>query len=356
MNRMSKRFRLLMMWTSLPILLGLSGCGTMGYYAQAVNGHFKLMSARQSVDDLLKSEETDDTLRKKLQLLIDAREYASTELGLPQNDSYSTYVDTGRDYVTWNVVAAPEFSLSPKTWCFPIAGCVSYRGYFAEEEAEAYAGKLLEEGFDVVVGGASAYSTLGWFDDPLVNTMMRGGDLRLIGTLFHELAHQKLYIKDDSNFNEAYASFVEQQGVRQWLADNGKEDSIPAYDAYLQRQVDFGDLLQATRTELINLYRQTLPETALRVGKAKLFDEMRANYETLKVSWDGYSGYDNWFSRELNNARLVSVATYRMWVPAFSAMFREAGNFENFYKLAADTGALEKSARIEKLKAYLDKP
>jgi len=339
----------------LGVVLVLSGsaCTTVSYYAQAVNGHFKLMAGREPIDELIASEDTDETLKAKLQLLIDARKYASETLHLPSNDSYSSYVDTGRDYVTWNVVAAPEFSLVPKTWCFPVAGCVSYRGYFKEASAQAFSDELKEQGFDVIVGGALAYSTLGWFDDPLVNTMMRGSNLRLIGTLFHELAHQKLYVKDDSNFNEAYASFVEQQGVRQWLADHEKDSSIPGYDAYLQRQVDFNELLQATRKKLVALYREEKPEGDLRLAKQDVFEQMRADYLLLKESWNGYKGYDNWFNRELNNARLVAVSTYRMWVPAFSAIFEETGGFTAFYERAAEIGAMTKPERTEILRGYL---
>lgn len=334
----------------------LPGCSTVSYYAQAVNGHFKLMNARQPVADLLASEDTDAELRRKLQLLIDAREYAVSTLNLPENKSYSTYVDAKRDYVTWNVVAAPEFSLKPKTWCFPIAGCVSYRGYFAEARAQAYAETLRAESYDAIVGGASAYSTLGWFDDPLLSTMMRGSDIRLIGVLFHELAHQKLYVKDDSNFNEAYASFVEQAGVRVWLTDQGKADSIPAYDAYLARQVDFGELLRQTRNELVDLYRQTLPEDDMRAAKAAIFETLQQRYAELKSDrWNGYSGYDNWFKRDINNARLLAVATYRKWVPAFTELFIQQGeDFNRFYQAAEALSKLPFQQRRTRLQSLIE--
>lgn len=313
------------------------------------------MNARQPVTELLASEDTDEELRRKLKLLIDAREYAATSLSLPRNDSYSTYVDAERDYVTWNVVAAPEFSLRPKTWCFPVAGCVSYRGYFAEARAQAYADELKAESFDVTVGGASAYSTLGWFDDPLLSTMMRGSDIRLVSTLFHELAHQKFYVQDDSNFNEAYASFVEQAGVRRWLTDQGKEDTIPAYDAYLARQLDFGDLLKETRGQLVDLYRQTLPEAEMRVAKKAIFDALQQRYAKLKSErWNGYKGYDNWFKKDLNNARLLAVATYRKWVPAFGELFlQQEGDFDRFYQAAETLGELPFAQRRAQLDSLL---
>lgn len=352
---MKNTLRSLFVLSGFMLLLTQTACSSVAYYAQAVNGHFKIMNARESIDKLIEAPNTDETLRKKLVLLKEARVYASSALGLPDNDSYSSYVETGRDYVTWNVVASPEFSLMPETWCFPIAGCVSYRGYFAEQKAEAYADALKQKGFDAIVGGASAYSTLGWFEDPLLDTMIKGGELRLIGVLFHELAHQELYVKDDSNFNEAYASFVEQAGVRQWLLDKNQSDRIQAYDDYLKRQIEFGDLLTATRKELLELYKQEISEEDKRAAKVALFDNMRSNYENLKTKWNGYSGYDGWFKRELNNARLISVATYRKWVPAFNSIFIEQGrDFKAFYRATKDLSELPISERSSKLQTYLD--
>ena len=352
---MNKMPRPLLIFCWLMLLSLQTACSSVAYYAQAVNGHFKIMNARQPINKLIDSPDTDETLREKLILLKDARVYASSELALPSNDSYSSYVETGRDYVTWNVVASPEFSLNPKTWCFPVAGCVTYRGYFAEEKAQAYADALKQQGFDAIVGGASAYSTLGWFEDPLLDTMIRGGDLRLLGILFHELAHQKLYVKDDSTFNEAFASFVEQAGVRQWLLDNNQQERIKGYDDYLQRQLDFGDLLSATRKELVELYQQELNESDKRAAKTAVFDNLRSNYQKLKEKWNGYSGYDGWFKRELNNARLISVATYRKWVPAFNSIFEEQGkDFEAFYRASKELSELPFAERNNKLQVYLD--
>jgi len=332
----------------------ISSCSTVSYYSQAIGGHLKLMRSRESVEKLLASEDTDATLRKQLQTLVDARQYAVEELGLPDNDSYSTYAATGRDAVTWNVVAAEEFSLVPRLWCFPVAGCVSYRGYFDRKDAQRYADGLAADNYDVTVGGASAYSTLGWFDDPILDTMLRGGDIRFVGTLFHELAHQLLYIKDDSNFNEAFASFVEQHGTRLWLDSRGETRRIDAYDSYLQRNQEFVELLQATRADLVKLYAEPLDEVAKRDAKQALFDTMRDNYAAQKAEWDGYSGYDNWFSRELNNARLLAVSTYRRYVPAFAAMHREAGeDLEAFYDLARTVSELPAAERLERMEGYL---
>lgn len=331
-----------------------SGCTTIGYYSQAVGGHLKLMRARQPVQQVLKDEDTSPELRRKLQTLMDARVFAVEELGLPNNDSYSTFVETGKRAVTWNIVATDEFSLRPKTWCFPIAGCVSYRGYFDRADADSYAATLVEENLDVTIGGASAYSTLGWFDDPILDTMLRGSDYRFVGTLFHELAHQVLYVKDDSNFNEAFATFVEQVGTRQWLEHRGQADRIAEYDASLFRATGFVELLASTREQLLTLYSQDLDVDNLRQQKADVFQQMRNEYESLKSSWVGYAGYDGWFRRDINNANLVAVSTYRQFVPAFQAMYIEAGeDLSAFYDVARVTAELPASERRERLNAYM---
>ena len=312
------------------------------------------MRARQPIDKLLASADTDAELKLKLQTLMDARRFATEQLHLPNNNSYTSYVATGSQYVTWNVVAAEEFSVNAQTWCFPIAGCVNYRGYFDELDAQGYADMLAEKNFDVTVGGASAYSTLGWFDDPVLDTMLRGGDIRTVGTLFHELSHQLLYVKDDSNYNEAFATFVEQQGTRLWLRERGEDARVGRYNDYLARNNQFAELLKNTRTELQALYAKSLPEAEMRTAKQQAFAQMRERYSTLKISWDGYSGYDNWFARELNNARLVSVATYRRYVPAFAAMFLEADeNLDAFYALAITIANLSDQQRSSRVAEYL---
>lgn len=351
--RMSSRPLLIRILLLITVLF-TGGCSTVSYYSQAIGGHLKLMRSRESIEKLLASEDTDATLRQQLQTLVDARVYAVEQLGLPDNDSYSTYAATGRDAVTWNVVAAEEFSLRPLTWCFPVAGCVSYRGYFDREDAQHYADNLADDNYDVTIGGASAYSTLGWFDDPILDTMLRGGDIRYVGTLFHELAHQLLYVKDDSNFNEAFASFVEQTGTRRWLASRGETARINGYDAYLERNDDFVELLQTTRAALDALYQQTLEASAKRDAKQAVFDDMRSNYEAMKREWGGYAGYDAWFSRELNNARLLAVSTYRRYVPAFAAMYAEAEEeLDAFYALAKEISELPAKQRTARMEAYL---
>lgn len=340
----------------LVVLLGTTGCSTVSYYSQAVGGHLKLMRAREPIDKLLSSDSTDAELRTKLQTLVDARQYAVDKLSLPQNDSYNTYVETGRRYVTWNVVAAEEFSLRAKTWCFPVAGCVNYKGYFAEEDAKAYAEELKEQNLDVNIGGASAYSTLGWFDDPVLDTMLSGGDIRYVGTLFHELAHQLLYVKDDSNFNEAFASFVEQEGIRIWLTDRDEVDRIERYNAFLGRSADFSALLKSTREALLAVYNDDTTDEVKRAGKQAALDDMQTNYQALKKSWNDYAGYDGWFSREVNNARLVSVATYRKFIPAFAAMYVDANReLPAFYEKAKALADMPAEQRRVELNGYLER-
>jgi len=254
-------------------------------------------------------------------------------------------------------VAAEEFSLRAKTWCFPVAGCVNYKGYFAEEDAHAYAKQLLEENLDVNVGGATAYSTLGWFDDPVLDTMLRGSDTRFVGILFHELAHQLLYIKDDSNFNEAFASFVEQEGVRTWLRDRNESERIEQFNLGLARNADFSELLKKGRSKLLALYKQEdITDEVKREKKQTVIDEMQADYVTLKESWGGYSGYDGWFSRDINNARLVGVATYRRLIPAFAAIYLDADqSLPAFYEKAKEIANLPAAERNKLMNEYLER-
>lgn len=324
----------------------LSGCSHIAYYGQAVSGHLRLMAAREPVEALLQDPQTPAALREQLQQADAIRRYASEALGLPDNDSYSTYASTGREYVTWNVVAAPAFSLQPKQWCFPVAGCVSYKGYFDEADADALAASLSAEGFDVSVNGATAYSTLGWFDDPLLDTMLRGSRVRLAALIFHELAHQQLYVSDDSQFNEAFATLVEQEGVKRWLAEQGESELLGRYKSALLRREGFSALLMSTRERLIALYEQKLDDARLAEGKAALFSKLLEEYQNLRERWDGYSGYDAWFKEPLNNARLVSIATYRHLVPAFEVLFKQnEGDFSAFYQAVAELADLDREER-----------
>jgi predicted aminopeptidase len=302
----------------------------------------KIVMGKEPVQEIVDRKDTDDVTRHRLQVALLAREFAINKLSLPNTKSYTTYYDTGKDFVTWNVVAAPEFSFAPRTWCFPVAGCVSYRGYYDEADAQAYASELADsEGLDVTVGGATAYSTLGWFSDPLLNTMLNRGDTGLAALIFHEMAHQKIYVSDDSKFNESFAGFVERAGLERWLDQYGDPALLSAVDVRKQRQQQFIDLLLEARKNLQAVYESKDSVERKRVRKDEKFEELRRRYEELKASWDGYTGYDNWFSKPLNNARLVSVATYTDFLPAFQVLFLDSDeNFEQFYEATNKLAAL----------------
>ncbi|MGV8838912.1 MAG: aminopeptidase [Bauldia sp.] len=332
-----------------PFLLAgsvLAGCAGDGYYAQSIEGHFALMGARESVGQLIRDEDTPAELRSRLILAEGIRAFAIEELALPDNGSYRSYADLGRDVVTWNVVATPPLSLDPMAWCFPVFGCVAYRGYFDEDEAVAFARTLVADGLDVAIGGSSAYSTLGWFRDPLLNTIIFDPDYALAGTIFHELAHQLLYVNDDSTFNESYAVAVEREGVRRWLAAHGTPELVAAWQASERRQEEFVTLVLGARDRLETLYRSDRSDEEKLRLKAAIFDQLRADYGVLRAAWGGYAGYDRWFAQDLNNANLASVATYNATVPAFDALLASVGgDMAAFHAAAAELGRLPKAER-----------
>ena len=333
---------------SLTLGLVLAGCETLGYYAQSIDGHLRLMNGREPIDELVEAEDTPETLRGRLRLVEEIRDFASRDLQLPENGSYRSYVDIGRSHVVWSVVAAPELSLEPKTWCFPFAGCVSYRGYFSREKARAFGDRLADEGFDVHVGGVAAYSTLGWFDDPLPSSVIQWPEYELAGLIFHELAHQVVYVTDDSGFNEAFAVTVEREGVRRWLAAQGSIELVEAYSRSERLQDEFLGLVFATRERLETVYGSALPEAEKRREKTRIFADMRSRYQPLKAKWAGDARYDRWFAGGLNNARMASVVTYHDLAAGFAAMLaRREGDLAAFY---AEVKALAKQPRQERRK------
>lgn len=324
------------------LALVLAGCSS-GYYAQSIRGHVSLMSQRESVERLIADPATAPELRTRLEIAEHARAFAERRLAVPASGSYAAYVDLGRRYVTMNVVATPEFSLVPQSWCFPVFGCVSYRGYFAEADAVAFAETLESQGLDVALSGSSAYSTLGWFNDPLLNTIIFDAPYQVAGTIFHELAHQLLYVPDDSTFNESYAVAVERAGVRIWLGEVGSPELVAAYETDLRRSEEFLSLVLGARDDLERLYRLPLDEEAMRERKAGVFTALRGDYQRLKASWGGYAGYDGWFDRDLNNAHLATIATYNAFVPAFQRLLADAGG-----DMAAFHAAVEALSRLPK--------
>ena len=309
---------------------------------------------REPISRLLQDDTQTPQFRARLETVIRIRRFASTVLDLPDNGSYTSYVQLQRPFVVWNVFAAPEFSLRLREWCFPVAGCVRYRGYFRETAARDYADGLAAAGFDTYVGGSVAYSTLGWFDDPVFSSLIGFSDARLAGVIFHELAHQQLYIEDDTAFNEGFAMTVELEGVALWLKSNADAAEAAEYAAFLARQEDFVALVLRTREQLQALYASDATPEEKRRGKARLFAAMTAAYVTLKRCWGGYDGYDAWFADGLNNAKLAAVGTYRDYVPWFRQLFHNAGgDFAAFYRAAAAIGALPKEQRLERLRRHL---
>lgn len=335
-------------------LLCLAGCGSVSYYAQSLNGQLELLANREAISTVIDDPDTPAELKQQLELVLQMRQFASNELSLPDNGSYKNYADLNREYVVWNVFAAPEFSLEPVTWCYLVVGCLSYRGYFSEDSADEYAESLRKQGYDVFVGGVTAYSTLGWFDDPVLNTMLQWSDTRIAKVIFHELAHQKLYIRDDTAFNEAFADTVAQEGVCRWLEAHGTANIQDHFHLEEVREAQFVTLVLETRTRLDALYSSERLPIEKRAMKATIFDDMRTDYVKLKSRWNGYDAYDSWFASDLNNAKLAAVATYREYIPAFQTMLEEASeNLETFYQRAAALGALSEGERDAKLNRML---
>ncbi len=337
----------------LPLLLG--GCATLGYYGQAIRGHVDLLARARPVDSVIRDPATPPALRARLEQVRAARDFASRELGLPDNDSYRRYADLDRPYAVWNVFATPELSLQPRQWCFLFVGCVSYRGYFAREHAEREAAALRERGHDVYVGGVVAYSTLGSTDDPLLNTMLRRGVVETVAVVFHELAHQRIYVRGDTAFNESFAVAIEEEGVRRWLARPGHELERERVRVDRERRQAFTGLLLRYREKLDRLYRSAIPDEDKRAGKFRLLAELRTDYDTLRKSWGGDDRYDRWMSTDLNNAKLAAVGTYHRYAPAFRLLLaRRNGDLEKFYEDVRALADLPKAEREARLHALLE--
>ncbi len=332
-----------------------TACATLGYYSQSVSGQLDVMVRRQPVEELISDPATDPGLRRRLETVQALRRFASDMLALPDNGSYTLYADIERPFVVWNVFAAPELSLELKTWCYPIAGCVAYRGYFAETDAARFASGLREQGYDVYSGGVTAYSTLGWFDDPVLNTVIDFSEARLAGLIFHELAHQQLYVAGDTAFNESFATAVELAGVKAWLAQRGDATATREYQRFHERRAGFHALVAQTRELLLAVYASDLSETEKRQQKQRLIGGMRAGYAAMKRDWGGEGDYDTWFAGDINNAQLAATAAYREYLPAFQRLLQQAdGDFAWFYSLAAEIGALPAEARSRRLQAVMD--
>jgi predicted aminopeptidase len=327
-------------------LLGISGCSQIGYYAQSVRGQLDIWSREKPITEVINDSASPQALRDKLALALKVREFASAELGLPQNESYRRYADLVRPFVVWNVFAAPEFSTQPVQWCFVMVGCVNYRGYFAKADADAFAAEAAAKGHDVYVGGVPAYSTLGWFADPVLNTFVNYPAVELARIIFHELSHQVVYVKDETVFNESFAVAVEREGLRRWIAKHGSEQDQQTYIRMRGYRADFVKLVQTYRERLDGLYRQQIDPQVMRTSKQKLFDELRSDYAQLKTTWGGFAGYDRWFAQPPNNALLASVSIYTQRVPAFEALLIEhEGSLPRFFEAVKALARMDKTAR-----------
>ena len=371
MNLSLKPARRLRTWLLVPALLlavlAMSGCQTLSYYGQAIKGQYQIVAQEQKIEKLLADPQTPAPLKAKLQLVQSLRGFAAKDLQLPVDGHYEEYADVHRPFIVWNVEAAPEFSLEPKTWWYPFVGSLEYRGYFAESGAQKYAASLRKKGYDVYVGGVAAYSTLGWFKDPLLNTFIFDPESDLAETIFHELGHQRVFASGDTDFNEAFATTVGQEGTRRWLQAKGDQAALEKYLAELRRTAQFARLIANTRERLETLYVNQRTEAARnkttkkervvlrdewRRQKQALFDQLRQEYTQLKAQWGGDTEYDKWFARPLNNAQLNSVAAYYDLVPGFEQLLKlNGGDLGKFYEAADKLAHEPKAERQQRLRS-----
>ncbi len=342
----------------LTFAILFSGCETLNYYGQAITGQIKIMNSRQPIDRVIADPKTPDTLKTRLRQVLKIRDFAKKRLFLPVEDNYLTYTDLKRPYAVWAVYAAPEFSLEPKTWNYPFIGKSAYRGYFSESDANKYANELVNEGFDVYVGGVSAYSTLGWFDDSVFSTVIDRSEAGIAALIFHELSHQLIYVKGDSTFNESFATAVEQEGLRRWMISINKKNDYDYYIKSNKRHKEFIQLIIKYRQKLDTLYQKELELDHKRLKKRLIFKELKKEYELIKKDWGGYAGYDDWFSNQLNNAKLVTVAVYYDFVPALLMILeKNNGDIKLFYKKCNDLAQknrIERHRELQRLKPEME--
>lgn len=341
-----------MRYLVVAFVAALAGCGaidTADYYFQGASGQLEILSRAKPIGEVITTSD-DAALKERLARVQEIRAFASRELGLPDNASYTRYSDLGRPFVVWNVFATPELSLKAKQWCFPVAGCVNYRGYFNEQDAKDEAARLKAAGEDVWLAGVPAYSTLGYFDDPVLSTFVRWPETEVARMVFHELAHQVAYVKDDTQFNESFAATVEEEGARRWLATQGRPELDAQFARSERLRAVFRDLVTQTRAELAKVYASDASEAEKRSRKAQAFAGMREGYERAKAGEPGLAGYDRWFAGAggagPNNASITSVALYTGQVPAFKALLAAEGNdLPKFYDRVKVLASLPKQER-----------
>ena len=340
----------------VAVLVGavtLAACATfdtVDYYWQGAAGQLELLANSQPIPDVIGKSGT--ALATRLERIRKIREFASRELGLPNNGSYTRYTDLGRPYVSWNVFATPELSLKPRQWCFPIAGCVNYRGYFREALAMGESKRLKAAGDDVYVGGVPAYSTLGWFDDPVLSSFVGWPETEVARLIFHELAHQLIYVKSDSTFNESYATTVEEAGLERWLAARHDSQLTKLAARADHMRTIFRDLVRTTRAKLAEAYASNASDEDKRRAKQEIIAAMKAAYEAAKQGEPGLSGYDRWFAQQPNNAAIAAIGLYTDRVPAFRELLHESnGNLPTFYQRVRELAAMPRHKRDAALDA-----
>ena len=333
------------------VAVNIQGCSNFGFYAQSIAGGLEVLTHREPITDVLENPDVSQDVKDKLKFVLQARTFASKQLSLPDNDSYRTYVDLKRPYAVWNVFAAPEFSMQMKEWCFLFAGCVKYRGYFDEKDADNFASELKKQGLDVFVAGIDAYSTLGWFDDPMLNTVIKRDKTQLAELIFHELAHQEVYVKGDTVFNEGFAVAVANEGIKRWLTQQGSPEQTTQYHERKQREQQFIELVTQTRGRLEDLYQSHKDDSQLREEKANIIQDMQFQYQQLKTRWNGYAGYDNWFSMPINNAQIAAIVTYQDYVPAFeNLLVQQHNDLAAFFQAVKKLGELPIDQRHAELR------
>lgn len=341
-----------MLILALALPAALSGCSTATYYWQGIRGQLDIMQRAEPIPAVVSTTQ-DAVLKRKLERVVAIRDYASRELALPDNASYRSYADLNRRFVLWNVFAAPELSLTPRQWCFPVAGCVNYRGYFAEEDARAQATRIGAQGDDVYIGGVPAYSTLGYFNDPMLSTVVRYSDVEIARLIFHELAHQVAYAAGDTVFNESFAVEVETEGLRRWLLVQNDPALNAQYATTQRAREGFRLLVEQARARLTAIYASTMNDADKRGAKAAALQQMHDAYEALKREWGGYSAYDGWFAIGPNNASLAAVGLYSQKVPEFQALLAaEGGDLPRFYARVKAMTKLTKEERETELAAF----
>ena len=328
----------------------MTGCSTLSYYSQSIQGQLEVIEKSESISTLLSEDKITPEEREKLNIVLALREFSIKELGLPNNKSYSAYADLGRDYVIWNIFANPEFSLEPVNWCYFIVGCLSYRGYFSKQDAKQHEDELKQQGFDTYLGGVSAYSTLGWFNDPVLNSMLRWNESYLASVMFHELAHQQLYIKDDTELNESYADAVAYIGVTKWLVHKQDETQMLEYKRAQDREKQFVNLINKYKPMLIDLYESEIDDESKRVKKLLLLKQLQNDYSVMSKNWNK-NPYKKWISTDLNNAKLASIITYRKYVPDFIKIYeklnRDLPAFYSFAKALSNCNKLNRKKILE---------